>query len=383
VTGGWGIRGVLAAQVAGVAALWSGLALVLGLPLSARGLLGPVALVAVVVCAAAVAAAVAAVLLHRSVATPVERMLAAAERLGTAPGSSPELPLLGEGPGGIPRAALAFERVVAALADERSRLARKVEELTDTNRSLAQARESLLRAERLAAVGRLAAGLAHEIGNPLGAVCGYAEVARARLPADAHPDLRDALARIAEASARIDRILRELLDFARPAPARVGEVHLEAVVEAALRLARVQPRFRAVEAVLVIPTDLPPVRGDEGRLAQVLLNLLLNAGDAMKGGGRVEIVATIDGPGAVDIAVADQGPGIAPENLPRLFEPFFSTKGPGEGTGLGLATSLRMAEEMGGTLSAANGPAGGAVFRLRLPQAGAGCQPDRAGHRPW
>ena len=366
----WGsIRALLALQVAAVASTAAVLTLALGLPMGARHGLTPAVLLAVVLAAAGLSAALGTLLLWRAVARPVDQMLAAARRLGRAGG----MPALGEQErAGLSRAAVLFGRVADELLEERRLLAAKVGELTRAGRELGDARAQVDRAERLATVGRLAAGLAHEIGNPLGAVCGYVEVARGRLPQDAHPDLREAVARIADASARIDRILRALLDFARPGPALIGEVQVGAVVEGAVRLAQVQPRFRAVQAVVAVPPDLPPVRGEEGRLVQVLLNLLLNAGDAMGGDGRVEVLARADGPDVVEIAVADRGPGILPQHLPRLFEPFFSTKEPGEGTGLGLATSQRMVEEMDGTLSAANGPSGGAVFRVRLRRAGAG-----------
>jgi len=357
------VRMLLALDALAIGAVAAVLILASGLVLAARGLFSPRGLALVVLAGSLAASAAGVLLLWRAVARPVEELLDAARRLG----EDAALPILGEGGGSaLARASVAFRRVAAELAAERRRLAAKVEELTRADRALGDAREHLVRSERLATMGRLAAGLAHEIGNPLGAVCGYAEIARARLSGDAHPDLRDAVARIADAAARIDVIVRGLLDFARPAPARIGPVAVCAAVEAAVRLARVQPRFRGVEVVLAVPPSLPPVRGDEGRLGQVLLNLLLNAGDAMGGQGRVEIAARQEADGAVELSVADAGPGIAPEHLPRLFEPFFTTKGPGEGTGLGLATSLRVVEELGGTLSAGNRAAGGAVFRLRL-----------------
>jgi C4-dicarboxylate-specific signal transduction histidine kinase len=259
---------------------------------------------------------------------------------------------------------VAFERVAGALEQERRRLAGKVEELTLAGRALDDAERSLARSERLATVGRVASGLAHEIGNPLGAISGYVEIARARLPPGADPDLADAVQRIAEAATRIDRTIRDLLDFARPAPPRLAPLPLAGAVEFAVRLARVQPRFREVEVAAAVPPGLL-VSADEHQLGQVLLNLLLNAGDAMKGRGRVTLAAVERG-AEVELRVADEGPGIPAEHLPRLFEPFFTTKAPGEGTGLGLATSLRIVESMGGSLSAANRPGAGAVLTLRL-----------------
>ncbi|HEY6005144.1 MAG TPA: ATP-binding protein, partial [Anaeromyxobacter sp.] len=272
-------------------------------------------------------------------------------------------------PGGpaLSRAALAFERVASALALERVRLAAKVEELTRANRELAEARESLVRSEKLATVGRLAGGVAHEVGNPLGAIAGYAELARARLAGGSAGagEVADLLSRISAEAARIDAIIRDLLDFARPSDLALAPVPLAGVVEGAVRLARMQPRFRRVEVAVELPADLPPVRADERRLGQVLLNLLMNAGDAMEGGGAVRIAARAEGE-HVRVDVADRGPGILPEHLPRLFDPFFTTKPPGKGTGLGLAVCHGIVESLGGEIAAENGPSGGAVFSLKL-----------------
>ncbi len=358
------LRTLLLLDAAAIAAIMAVALLGLGLPLSARRSLSPAELGAVAAAAAVVATLLGGWLLWRSVARPVDRILDAASRLASEEG----LPVLGEGSGlALSRAALAFERIAAALEQERRRLAAKVEELTRAGRALDDAQASLVRSERLATVGRLASGLAHEIGNPLGAISGYVEIARGRLPRDADPELAGAVNRIAEAAARIDRTLRDLLDFARPAPPRLAPLALAAAVEAAVRLARVQPRFRQVEVTSTLPAGLR-VLADEHQLGQVLLNLLLNAADAMGGAGRVTLSASQEGE-AVELAVADAGPGIAAEHLPRLFEPFFTTKEPGEGTGLGLAISHRIVESLGGALSAENGAVGGAVFRLRLPAA--------------
>jgi C4-dicarboxylate-specific signal transduction histidine kinase len=302
-------------------------------------------------------------MLLRRVARPVERVLAAAEAIqASAPG---ELPLVGESGLGLDQAALAFERTAAALAEERATLAAKVDELTRANRALADARESLLRSEKLATVGRLAAGVAHEVGNPLGAITGYAELARTRLPARGDPLLANAIDRIASAAVRIDHTVRGLLDFARPGASELGPVSVPAALEAALELARVQPRFRNVEVTVRIPDRLPRVQGRDRELCQVFLNLLLNAADAMEGRGRIAVDA-VEAPGGVEITLADTGSGIAMDDIPRVFDPFFSTKAPGAGSGLGLAITHSIVDSFGGTIDAANAEPVGAVFRLRL-----------------
>ncbi len=368
------VRLVLLLHAAAIAAAASALLLAAGLPLAARGALTPGAFLAAVAASASASFLLGAALLFRTVARPVDRLIAAAERLAR-PGG---LPLLGE-PGGaaLSRASLAFERLAVELAEERARLAAKVEELTRVNRQLAEARESLLRSEKLATVGRLASGVAHEVGNPLGAIAGYVDLARARVREGKAGDAEDCLGRIAAEVQRIDRTVRDLLDFARPRGPDLAAIDLGAAVEASLALARVQARFRDVRVTLDLPPGLPRVLADEHGLAQVLLNLLLNAGDAMGGQGALRISArAVDG-ARVLLDVSDGGPGISPEDLPRIFDPFFTTKEPGKGTGLGLAISHRIVESFGGEIAAANGPAGGAVFTVAFREsAGSGPGPE-------
>ena len=356
------VRLVLFLHAAAVAATFAAVLIVVGVPLAARHGLPGVAYLAVVAGASAVSVALGAFLLFRSVARPVERLLGAAERLAGV--DSGGLPILGE-PGGqaLSRAAVAFERVALALAEERARLAAKVDELTRANRALAEARESLLRSEKLATVGRLASGVAHEVGNPLGAMSGYLEIARDRLGSGKVAEVDEYLSRIDTEVRRIDRTVRDLLDFARPTRPVLAPIDLPAALDASLRVARVQTRFKGVGVDLDLPPALPKVLADEHTLAQVLVNLFLNAGDALGGKGRVRVTARA-GPDRVVARVEDDGPGIAAADLPRVFDPFFSTKDPGQGTGLGLAICHRIMESYGGEISAGNLPQRGAVFTL-------------------
>ncbi len=366
-------RLVLLLDAVAIGVVAAALVLGVGLPLAASGAVRPAAVVALALAVSVAVAAVAAGLLMRSVGAPLERLLAAAASLGR--GAVSDLPVLeppGEAAGhGLSRAAVAFERLAAALVAERARLAEKVGELEGANADLLRARESLLRADRLATLGRLASGIAHEVGNPLGAITGYVELARDRLASVDTPrhETDDFLVRIGDEALRIDRIVRDLLDLARPGEAVLGAVELSVPLDAALRLARVQARFRSVEVAVALPSALPRVVADERRLSQVFLNLLLNAGDAMAGAGKVRVDAAVDG-GRVAVRVADTGPGIAPADLPRVFEPFFTTKGAGRGTGLGLAVSQGIVESFGGAILAANDGAGGAVFTVVLRPAG-------------
>jgi signal transduction histidine kinase len=357
------VRLLLVLDGAAVAAIAFAVLLAGGLPFAARGALAPAQLVAIASVAAAVAFLAGTTLLVRWIARPLDRLFSAAARLeGGA--RDRDLPLVDPGQGGFGAAAVAFERVADALGAERARLAAKVAELSEANRSLAEARESLQRSERLATVGRLAAGVAHEVGNPLGAITAYAELARGRLHPDA-VEVRDYLARIASEAARIDGIVRDLLDFARPASLRLGAVALHLAVEAALRTVRVQARFRGVEVDARVPPSLRPVHADERRVGQVLVNLFLNAADAMGGGGLLRVEAR-ERDGRVELAVTDGGPGIPEADLPRVFDPFFTTKAPGHGTGLGLAVCHGIMESFGGAIEVASAPGRGATFTLRF-----------------
>ncbi len=380
------LRLVLVLDAVALGAAGAALVVGVGLPAAARGALSPAAVVAIAIGVAAAVTLAGALLLVRQVGHPVDRVLSAAEALEAGAG---DLPLLGapgdSGDRGLSGAAVAFERLASALAAERARLAQKIAELE-------RADEALVRAERLATAGRLASGVAHEVGNPLGAITGYAELARERLaeleraggsegrePSQAgrvspRPEVADAidfLSRIAAEAQRIDRIVRGLLDLARPAALALSAVDVATPIDAALRLARVQPRFRAVDVAVAVPPGLPRVSADEGRLAQVFLNLFLNAADAMGGAGRIQVSARARD-GRVEVEVRDGGPGIPPGDLARIFEPFFSTKAAGEGTGLGLAISQGIVESLGGELAAANAEGGGAVLTVALRAAGAG-----------
>jgi signal transduction histidine kinase len=302
-------------------------------------------------------------LLQRVVTRPLDRLADAADRIGRLELDDP----LGGSTPTLGRLGTAFERMAHSLREERSRLADKIAELERVNRQLAEARDSLVRTEKLATVGRLAAGVAHEVGNPLGAIVGYLDLARSRAQGE---ELQDWLSRIEREVSRIDRTVRELLDFSRPAavqqPAPCG---LREAVEAAVSLAKVQKRLKHVE----FDTDIAPalsVLAEPHRLSQVLVNVLLNAGDAMKGQGRVTLSARLlDAPhrgsdARVELSIGDTGPGIPSADLPRVFDPFFTTKAPGEGTGLGLSICHRIMETFGGEIRAANREEGGAEFTL-------------------
>jgi signal transduction histidine kinase len=252
-------------------------------------------------------------------------------------------------------------------ADEES-LRAKIAEVERYADDLAKAQERLVRSERLASVGRLSAGLAHEIGNPLAALLGFEELLLAGGLDEA--DQRDFLLRMKRETERIHRILRDLLDFARPARPEAGPEPPGSLAEAvadASALMKPQKAFREVELAIEIEPDLPHVALSHQRAVQLLLNLLLNAADAAPPkGGRVIVRAQRRGD-RVRVEVEDNGSGIAKEVAGSLFEPFVTTKPVGEGTGLGLAVCRGLVEAVGGSIAVEEADGGGARFVVDLP----------------
>lgn len=258
----------------------------------------------------------------------------------------------------------AFEGMVRSVEAHQRADAEKLRELQAMNEDLRRARQELVFAEKMATVGRLASGVAHEVGNPLASLIGFVEL----LQVD--PQLNDdLLPRMRHELDRIHRIIRDLLDYARrPVAGAEGltPVRVAAVAEAAATLVRVQRRFGALEIDLDLPADLPPVLADARRLQQVLLNLLVNGAEAMGGRGRLRLHASPLSTETLSIVIDDEGPGIEPAAAEQIWEPFFTTKDTGEGTGLGLSVSLGLVAEMGGGMRYEPAPGGGSRFVVTL-----------------
>ncbi|WP_243324507.1 ATP-binding protein [Geothrix sp. SG200] len=236
---------------------------------------------------------------------------------------------------------------------------------------LAETQRQLAQADKLASVGRLAAGVAHEINNPLTGVLSYASLLRKRLDGD--KESCDDLDVIVRETVRCRGIIRGLLDFARPTPPARKPMDLNEVVRRAVSVVMTQLSLNQVDLSLDLAPQLPVVHADANQIQQVAVNLLLNAGDAINGdGGIIKLTTRAGSEGSVEMLVQDNGRGIPPEDLPRIFEPFYTTKG-SHGTGLGLAVSWGIVEAHGGTLEVHSGPGQGTCFTLRIPaSAGSG-----------
>lgn len=225
----------------------------------------------------------------------------------------------------------------------------------------------LIQTEKMAAIGMLAGGVAHEINNPLAGILAFTQLMRNELPEDG--DLRNDLSEIEEAAKRCKKIVEDLLTFARPH--REGDLNplsLEDAIDAILPLARLNLRHRNVTLVTDYEPDTPKVRGSAARLQQVFLNLINNAAQSMKEGGEVTVSLRADPRGKrVTAEVKDQGVGIRKELLTKIFDPFFSTKDRSEGTGLGLSICHSIVAEHGGSIEVESTEGKGSLFRVILP----------------
>jgi signal transduction histidine kinase len=228
--------------------------------------------------------------------------------------------------------------------------------------------------DRLAVLGQMAAGLAHEVKNPLGAIKGAAQLLNEDREVMKDPE-REFIDIILEEVERLDRVVGSVLDYARPSKGDPGAVDVNAVVRRTLRVLA-SDRGEVPEVDTDLADDLPPARADAEHLRQVLLNLIRNAMQAMGGRGTIQIATrgreerpagtpAKDAKHWVEVAVRDQGPGIAPQVLKNLFVPFFTTKE--RGTGLGLAISQRVVADMGGRIEVSTRPGAGATFTVLLP----------------
>jgi len=245
--------------------------------------------------------------------------------------------------------------------DELSRLAEAFHRMTE---SLRAQRDHIEAQEKLATVGKLAAGVAHEVGNPLAAILGYADLLLAEEPAEPS-ERRDMLERIRKETDRIRGIIVDLLDYSRP-PASDPAVpmSLRQLVDDSLDLVRAQARFRDVTVDNRVPASLQI--GATSRHTQVMVNLFLNAADAMNGKGTLTLDAKeLDG-SLVALFVRDSGSGVPDGDRERIFDPFYTTKDPGKGTGLGLAVSRSIARAAGGDLVVERRNGSGATFVLTV-----------------
>ena len=350
-------------------------------------------------------------LLSRIIVRPLKKLVQMSEKIADG-----NLETIGGPSGGdeVGKLFFSFNHMAARLREDRQKMEEYIRTLETVNRELGRAQDEVLRSEKLASIGRLAAGVAHEVGNPTGAILGYVDLlAQGGLAKDEEKEILERTGKEAE---RIRRIVRELLDFSRPSPGENQNVDVAEVIRNTLSLLSHQKKvWKQIEVVADFQENLPKWRGDSHQLQQVLINLFLNAADAMigavtEGGGwpkRLRVAVGELGPEAlrelnavlprrrkgdvpdldytplrggggdsslkgeissgVRIEVEDTGPGMSAAVQGKIFDPFFTTKPPGEGTGLGLAICLRIVESYGGRLGVRSEEGKGTLFTILLP----------------
>ena len=240
---------------------------------------------------------------------------------------------------------------------------RMVQQLRETREELERLhRTQMSRAEHLATLGELATGLAHEIRNPLAGIAGVIEIIGRDLPPTS--PARSVVREVRQEIARINHIVTDLLQTARPHPPRVRKSDLNTTVEHAVMLGRQQALAKSIEILLQKDPSLPPVEHDSDQIHQVLLNLLLNALQAIEQDGKIRVTVKLQGKMAA-VEVSDNGRGIAPEHLPNIFRPFYTTKG--DGTGLGLSLARRIVEDHHGRIDVTSAVGKGSAFTVVLP----------------
>ena len=241
--------------------------------------------------------------------------------------------------------------------------------LQATSHELHEMREGLAHASKLAALGETAAAIAHEIRNPLTVISAYIQLTRQHLPSNTK--VLGHLDRVEREIQRLNRVAQHLMSYSSRSNPAWTKVPVNALVEDTLWLIRPRAHAQHVEVMTDYDASSPTVQGDRDQLTQVLLNLLVNACQAMPDGGRIQITTGVKGEGddaQVTIQIADTGCGIAEEHLPNIFQPFFTTKGK-DGTGLGLAISSRIVRDHQGTIDVQSEVGRGSVFLIALPSA--------------
>lgn len=240
---------------------------------------------------------------------------------------------------------------------------RALRDVSRSARNLESLKGQMIHAEKMAALGQLAAGIAHEINNPLTAIMGFAELLVKRAKDGDETFLR----KIVDNAERVKRILLDLKDFYVPAQHRKSVVSLNGIVRNAIPIVRVHPDRRNIEVLTDLHEGVGSIFADENQVLQVLINLLMNAFHAMPDGGVIRLSTWPEGD-RVAVSVTDQGRGIAPEQLSRIFDPFFTTKSDWKGTGLGLAVCYTIVEDHGGDVAVQSTLGEGSCFTVRFPQ---------------
>ena len=309
-------------------------------------------------------------LLSRTVVRPINRLVAVTEKFD---GNIPVLEK-GESPNNeIGQLSQSLNRMLRQLDANERKLKENIISLEAANREIRRTQDEMVASEKMASVGRLATGVAHEIGNPLGIMLGYIEL----LQREDFTALerKDFLRRMETEMTRIHRIIRDLLDFSRPSTSEEQFSDAHETLEEVLAVIGPQPLFEKVHIVKNLDAKAVTVKAAKDLLKQVFLNIIINAADAMAGernfdGKDPQSILTIESSNQSDFLImrfSDTGCGVNPEDLKHVFDPFFTTKSPGKGTGLGLSICYTIMNRTGGRISAESEPGNGTTVTLEIP----------------
>jgi len=277
-----------------------------------------------------------------------------------------------------------MSRQIQEAHDEINAWNRTLEERVEQKtRELSGAQEEMLRVERMASIGKLAAVVAHEINNPLAGILTYAKLLKKRLNKELQPNVENIgmLDLMESESRRCGEIVKNLMTFARPTSMNMEPSNVNAVIDRCVRLVQHQLTLKNIELHLELDKELPPVRCDPGQIEQVILALVMNAIDALPNGGNLSLASRKSAKSeAVQVEVRDDGVGMPRDVLAKMFEPFFTTKEHGRGLGLGLAISRNIVDRHGGRIEVASEPGRGTTFTITLPlQSGAALKTSPVG----
>ena len=237
--------------------------------------------------------------------------------------------------------------------------------LKQHNDQLQKMHQQLAKTEKIAALGEMASGVAHEINNPLGGILLYSSIILEDMPEDS--PMRENVQKIIYQTNRCKNIVQSLLDFARTPTGDMVSLQINQVIHTSLNLVKDQSIFHGIEIEFILADHLPDILGDQSRLEEVFLNLFINAADAMEGGGKLKIITEQTKNGTIRISISDTGKGIDEEHLSHIFEPFYTTKEQGHGTGLGLSIAYGILRKHNATIDAKSKPGVGTTFIISMP----------------
>jgi signal transduction histidine kinase len=302
-------------------------------------------------------------ILSRRVVRPVHKLIKTTEEI--AKGKFPSEKDLG-GVKEVNQLHEALKKMYDEIEASKLKLKENIEAIEESNRALLRAQRELVASEKLASLGKLAAGVAHEIGNPLSAISGYVEVLKKGYIFD-HEKKTEFLTNIQREVERIDRIIRTLLDYSRPKDLEIKKVEVNDLIGRVVDIIKSQGILKNIELKSELFNGLMSIEADPHQLSQVIINLILNAKDAVSEDGVITVSTSRTLNGGVEIAIRDNGTGIPKEVMDRIFDPFFTTKEPGKGTGLGLSVSQRIVQTFNGNMSVESELGRGTIFKIVFP----------------